>query len=281
MRRLYLVRALVFVVAAIALSMLRTPLLHAQAATLSGLITSETGQVLESANAFITELNISVPTSAQGRYSVTIPAERVRGQSVTLRIRAIGHLAQAKAPTFALGNVDEDFLKRTSIVFKSRRHRRDRCHGAEEDDIRSDLAQPRRTSSSSWRALFASIAGKVPGATVVGANGRWYCAVDRACAERTRSMRRTATRARWSSSTVFCSTAAAPTSIRRHREHRDRGKYAAGASIYGSCAPRTASSRSRRRSGTDGARPSGLKHARKREPTTFRVRIRSRRVTLC
>ena len=99
MRRLYVSRAIVFVVAAIALSVLRAPALHAQAATLTGLVTSETGQILENANAFITELNISVATNAQGRYNIVIPGERVRGQTVTLRIRAIGHLAQAKAMT--------------------------------------------------------------------------------------------------------------------------------------------------------------------------------------
>ena len=100
MRRLHVSRAIVFVVTALALSLLGAHTLHAQAATLTGLVSSETGQVLENANAFITELNISVATNAQGRYSIVIPGERVRGQTVTLRIRAIGHLAQAKALTF-------------------------------------------------------------------------------------------------------------------------------------------------------------------------------------
>src|SRR5947209_8184299 len=40
----------------------RSPALHAQAATLTGVVTSESGQVLENANTFITELNISVGT---------------------------------------------------------------------------------------------------------------------------------------------------------------------------------------------------------------------------
>ena len=115
MRRLYLSRAIVFVVAAIALSLLRAPTLHAQAATLTGTVTSETGQVLENANAFITELNISVPTNAQGKYNIVIPGERVRGQTVTLRIRAIGHLAQAKALTLRAGTLTNDFLMKKDI----------------------------------------------------------------------------------------------------------------------------------------------------------------------
>src|SRR4051812_30174399 len=87
--------------------------LSAQSATLSGTITAESGQPLERANAFITELNLSVSTNAQGRYSIVIPAERVRGQAVVLRARAIGHLAQDRSVTLRAGAQTFDFqLKR-------------------------------------------------------------------------------------------------------------------------------------------------------------------------
>src|SRR4051812_16038005 len=85
-------RARVVVVAVLSMVFARLPALHAQA-TITGTITAESGQPVERANAFITELNISVATNAQGRYSLQIPAERVRGQIVVLRARAIGHLA--------------------------------------------------------------------------------------------------------------------------------------------------------------------------------------------
>src|SRR5260370_39459406 len=64
------------------------PTLQAQAATFTGRVLSESGQPIENANALITELNISVGTNAQGRYSIVVPAERVRGQNGTLRVRA-------------------------------------------------------------------------------------------------------------------------------------------------------------------------------------------------
>jgi TonB-linked SusC/RagA family outer membrane protein len=174
MRRLYLVRALVFVVAAIALSLLRAPLLHAQAATLSGLITSETGQVIENANAFITELNISVPTNAQGRYSITIPAERVRGQSVTLRARAIGHLAQARPVTIRAGAQTNDFVMKKDI---------NRLQEVVVTGVTGATEQKKTTFAVSTlnseedlivkpASALSSLAGKVPGATVTGANGR-------------------------------------------------------------------------------------------------------------
>ena len=174
MRRLYVSHAIVFVVAAIALSVLRAPALHAQAATLTGLVTSETGQILENANAFITELNISVATNAQGRYNIVIPGERVRGQTVTLRIRAIGHLAQAKAMTLRAGTLTNDFLMKKDI---------NRLQEVVVTGVTGATEQKKTTFAvSSLNAeedllvkpasALASIAGKVPGATVVGANGR-------------------------------------------------------------------------------------------------------------
>jgi len=59
-------------------------------ATITGAVTSDQGQQLPAANVFITELNISVGTNEQGRYTITLPAARVRGQSVVIRVRSIG-----------------------------------------------------------------------------------------------------------------------------------------------------------------------------------------------
>ena len=170
MRRLHVSRAILFVVTALALSLLGAPTLHAQAATLTGLVTSETGQVLENANAFITELNISVATNAQGRYNIVIPGERVRGQTVTLRIRAIGHLAQAKALTLRAGTLTNDFLMRKDI---------NRLQEVVVTGVTGATEQKKTTfavtSLNSEEDLvvkpasaLSSIAGKVPGATVVG-----------------------------------------------------------------------------------------------------------------
>src|SRR5438876_11636010 len=89
---------LVALVAMFAAALATPPALHAQAAqaaTLTGLVKSDLGQPLEGANVFITELTISVQTNAQGRYTITIPAERVRNQSVVLRARSISYLSKA------------------------------------------------------------------------------------------------------------------------------------------------------------------------------------------
>src|SRR5690348_59875 len=74
MRRGFWFAPRTFLVAVLAMLLSRATTALAQGATLSGVITSEAGQPLENANAYITELNISVATNAQGRYNIVIAA---------------------------------------------------------------------------------------------------------------------------------------------------------------------------------------------------------------
>jgi TonB-linked SusC/RagA family outer membrane protein len=166
--------SLKFVLTAIALTMLRAPLLRAQSATLTGRIMSESGQPVENGNVFITELNISVGTNAQGRYTLVVPAERVRSQNVVLRVRAFGHLAQAKPLVLSPGPHANDFELKRDI---------NRLQEVVVTGVTGATEQKKTTfaitSLNSEQDLvvkpssaLASIADKVPGATVVGANGR-------------------------------------------------------------------------------------------------------------
>ena len=59
-------------------------------AVVNGIVQSEFGRPLEAAQVYITELSISVATGADGKYTMSIPAARVSGQQVNLRVRAIG-----------------------------------------------------------------------------------------------------------------------------------------------------------------------------------------------
>jgi TonB-linked SusC/RagA family outer membrane protein len=87
----------------------------AQAATITGKVTSESGNLIEIANVYVTEMGISVPTNAQGAYTITIPAERVRGQSVMLRVRAIGFTSQGRQITITPGQQSHDFALRRDV----------------------------------------------------------------------------------------------------------------------------------------------------------------------
>jgi len=82
---------------------------------ITGRVTSEAGNPLEVANVFITEMHISVPTNAEGRYTISIPPERVRGQTVSLRARAIGYASLSKPLTLTEGTLTLDFALKRDI----------------------------------------------------------------------------------------------------------------------------------------------------------------------
>ena len=64
---------------------------QSQNAIITGKVVGDAGQPIEFANVFISELVLSVPTNAQGSYSISIPAARALGQAVNLRVRAVGY----------------------------------------------------------------------------------------------------------------------------------------------------------------------------------------------
>lgn len=68
----------------------------AQNATITGKVVSDAGQALYGANVVIDALNVSVGTNAQGVYTIVVPGARVRGQTVVLRVRAIGYQPQTQ-----------------------------------------------------------------------------------------------------------------------------------------------------------------------------------------
>ena len=73
-------------------------------AVITGRVTSEDGTPLPGANVFITEMTLSVGTSTNVVFTITVPAARVSGQSVQLRVRSVGFSPQAprKANSFGL-----------------------------------------------------------------------------------------------------------------------------------------------------------------------------------
>src|SRR4051812_24916295 len=80
-----------------------------QVATIGGRVLTSGGQPLQGANVFITEKNISVGTNAAGRYTITVPGQRVTGQTVQVRVRSIGYKPIAKPVRLAGGTQTVDF----------------------------------------------------------------------------------------------------------------------------------------------------------------------------
>ena len=88
---------------------------QAQTAVITGKITSEFGQPVDQANVYINDLTISVPTNAQGAYTITIPAARVSGQQVNLRVRAIGYQPGLRPIRITAGTQTQDFTLKQDI----------------------------------------------------------------------------------------------------------------------------------------------------------------------
>src|SRR5690348_12256340 len=64
---------------------------QAQSAIITGRITGTRGEALGGAAVLIDELGIAVATTVSGSYTLTVPADKAKGQSVTLRARYIGY----------------------------------------------------------------------------------------------------------------------------------------------------------------------------------------------
>lgn len=88
---------------------------QATGATITGKVVGEAGQPLEFANVYITELVISVPTNAQGVYSIVLPAARASGQAVNLRVRAVGYKPAAVPITLTAGTHTHNFTLERDI----------------------------------------------------------------------------------------------------------------------------------------------------------------------
>lgn len=87
----------------------------AQGAVITGTVKSSQGQNLQAAQVRIPDMNISVGTGEDGTYRITLVPDRVRGQTVTLAVRAIGFRPQTKQITINAGTQDHDFTLEVDV----------------------------------------------------------------------------------------------------------------------------------------------------------------------
>src|SRR6266699_1935145 len=65
----------------------------AQDAVIHGRVIDDHGDPLPVATVQVLELNVGVFTNGEGRYTLLVPAARIAGQTLTMRVRLIGHKA--------------------------------------------------------------------------------------------------------------------------------------------------------------------------------------------
>src|SRR3989454_9452226 len=82
---------------------------QAQSAVITGKVTGRGGEPLGGATVLIEGLGISAGTAQSGTYTLTVPADKAKGQTVTLRARYIGYQAGTKQITLTPGTQTQDF----------------------------------------------------------------------------------------------------------------------------------------------------------------------------
>jgi TonB-linked SusC/RagA family outer membrane protein len=142
-------------------------------AIITGQVKSEFGDPLENANVYIVELAISVGTSATGKYTLTIPADRVRGQALQLRARAIGYKAELKPLTIRAGNQTIDFSLQKDVNRLQEIVTTGVTGATEQKKLAFSVAQVSdKDMPVPGSNPLAQLQGKVAGANIVSASGR-------------------------------------------------------------------------------------------------------------
>ena len=85
------------------------------AATISGRVLNEAGNPLPNASVFIPG-GMGSLTKDDGRYSFTVPASRINGETVTITARLIGYKASVQNITLHAGEISQDFVLASNPV---------------------------------------------------------------------------------------------------------------------------------------------------------------------
>jgi len=142
-------------------------------ATITGRVTTDAGQPLYGANVTIEALAISVGTNEEGRYTITIPGARARGQQAVLRARAIGYVPAVKTITVSAGSQSHDFQLKQDVNRLSQVVVTGVSGATEVKKLPFTVAQVTAEDMPVPGANpLAQLAGKVPGANIVSASGR-------------------------------------------------------------------------------------------------------------
>jgi TonB-linked SusC/RagA family outer membrane protein len=150
-----------------------------QAATVSGRVTNEAAAPVPGASVSIPSLGVGSYTSNDGRYTFTVPANRVTGQSVSLVARRIGYTPITASVTLSGTSVTHDFRLSTAttqlegvVVTALGLEREKRSLGIAAQSVSgSDLN--RTQTPNIVNALSGKVAGvKVTGSTNFGGSAR-------------------------------------------------------------------------------------------------------------
>ena len=145
----------------------------AQDAIVRGRVTSDRGEPIAAANVIIEELRTGVSSGADGRYTLFVPAARVRGQDIVLRVRAVGFKPNSKALKLTPGEqavdvtltYDVNLLEAVVVTGVQQATEAAKVPFAVSRIDASQMPVPAANA-------LTQIQGKVPGANIVSSSGR-------------------------------------------------------------------------------------------------------------
>jgi TonB-linked SusC/RagA family outer membrane protein len=148
-------------------------MVFAQGATITGKVTDDNSVPLVGANVTIDALNVSVGSNTAGQFTFTIPGARVSGQSVVLRVRAIGYTPQTRTITITAGASTQNFSLSPDINKLSQVVITGVTAGTEQKKLPFVVAQVSEADMPVPNSNpLAELQGKVTGANIVSASGR-------------------------------------------------------------------------------------------------------------
>jgi TonB-linked SusC/RagA family outer membrane protein len=86
-----------------------------QDAVIRGRVVNDRGEPLPVATVQIQDLNVGVVTNGEGRYVIQIPAARLSGRTVPLRVRTIAHKPSMRQIALVAGEQTQDFTLATDV----------------------------------------------------------------------------------------------------------------------------------------------------------------------
>src|SRR2546428_7633517 len=146
---------------------------QAQSAVITGKVTGRGSEALGGATVLVEGLGISAGTAQSGTYTLTVPADKAKGQTVTLRARYIGYQAGTKQITLTPGTQTQDFELKFDPMTLDVVVVTGTAGGTEIKKVPFAVSQVDRSQLQEAPAVSAlgSLEGKVAGGRVVDASG--------------------------------------------------------------------------------------------------------------
>jgi len=146
---------------------------QAQNAVFRGVVRADNGELVVGANVYFLELGTQAVSGEGGRYMLTVAGDRVRGQQLQLRVRAIGYRPSSRPVTITAGDQTMDFTLAADINRLDEIVVTGVMEGTEQAKVpfavaSVDMSDVTITPVDPLRML----AGRVPGANVTSGSGR-------------------------------------------------------------------------------------------------------------